>query len=146
MLAYPLRSKNVHVPRASPAKCYSFSLWQRDLPLPPMSFEQHLQLVLDPTHPLPLHIDLGERSCSLVGGKFEINWKSSQLGFRKLTREELTQLVRRLRAAPHTLLLNLWGHKIGSDGIQEMSAVVAALSSLQVLVLGGTSPPPPRAI
>ena len=138
MLAYPLRSKNVHVPRASPAKCYSFSLWQRDLPLPPMSFEQHLQLVLDPDLPLPLHIELGEYSCSWENGKLKFGGR--QEGFRKLSRDELMQLMRRLQASPHVILLNLWGHKIDAATMREMAAPIAALSELQALVLTGACP------
>jgi hypothetical protein len=76
-----------------------------------MSFAQHLQLALDPALPLPLQIYLGEYSCSWENGKLEFNYQQKQKGFRKLSRDELMQLMRRLQASPHAILLNLIGHK-----------------------------------
>ena len=67
-----------------------------------MSFAQHLQLVLDPVLPLPLHIDLGKHSCSWENGKFALQLglgREQQQGFRELTRDELMQLMRRAEAA-----------------------------------------------
>ena len=110
-----------------------------------MSFAQHLQLVLDPALPLPLHIDLGERSCSWENGKLKVNYDQNPEGFRQLRRDELMQLMRRLQASPHVILLNLWGHEIDAATMREMAAPIAALSDLQALVLVGTCPPPPAA-
>ncbi len=107
-----------------------------------MSFTQHLQLLLDPASTLPLHLDLGWGSCSWENGKFKIAQKE-QPGFRKLTRDELLQLMRRLHAAPHAVLLNLHCHNFGEGVMQEMAAPMAALSNLQALVLSCTCPPPP---
>ncbi len=107
-----------------------------------MSFTQHLQLLLDPASTLPLHLDLGRYSCSWENGKFKIA-QSQQPGFRTLERDELLQLMRRLHAAPHAVLLNLIGHHFGEGVMQEMAAPIAALSKLQVLVLTCTCPPTP---
>jgi hypothetical protein len=98
-----------------------------------MSFTQKLQLVLDPSSTLPLHIDLGTYSRSRQNGKFE--FADEQPDFRKLTRDELLQLMRRLHAEPHAVLLNLQGHRFGEAVMQEMAASMAALNKLQVLVL-----------
>jgi hypothetical protein len=107
---------------------------------PTMSFTQHLQLLLDPASTLPLHLDLGECSCSWENGKFKVTDKK-QPGFRELTRDELMQLMRRLHAAPHAVLLNLYGHDFGEDVMEEMAALMAPLSNLQALVLTCTCPP-----
>ncbi len=107
-----------------------------------MSFTQHLQLLLDPASTLPLHLDLGEYSCSWENGKFKVTDKQ-QPGFRKLTRDELVQLMRRLHAAPHAVLLNLYGHHFGEGVMQEMGVPIATLSKLKALVLRCTCPPPP---
>jgi hypothetical protein len=106
-----------------------------------MSFTQKLKLVLDTTSTLPLHIDLGECSCSWEFGEFNIAHKQ-QLGFRRLTRDELMQLMRRLHAAPHADLLNLYGHEFGAAVMQEMAAPMTVLSTLKVLVLIRECPPP----
>ena len=103
---------------------------------------RHLKLVLDPALPLPLHIDLGKYSCSWENGKLKVNYGQKQEGFRKLRRDELMQLMRRLQASPHVILLNLMGHKFGAATMREMAAPIAALSELQALLLGGTCPPP----
>ncbi len=102
---------------------------------PPMSFTftKELQLVLNaPT--LPLHIDLGMYSCSWKNGKFVLA-QYQPSGFRTLQRNELLQLMRRLHASPHAVLLNLLGHGFGEAVMQELAAPMAALSKLQVLVL-----------
>jgi hypothetical protein len=108
-----------------------------------MFFTQHLQLLPDPASTLPLHLNLGQNSYSWENGKFKITNYSQQPGFRRLTRDELLQLMRRLHAAPHAVLLNLYGHKVGKGVMQEMAAPIAVLSKLQALVLSGTCPPPP---
>ena len=108
-----------------------------------MSFAQHLQLALDPALPLPLHLDLGEHSCSWENGKLKFNFDQEQKGFRKLSRDELVQLMRRLQASPHVILLNLSGHKIDGVTMRDMAAPIAALSELQALVLRGACPTPP---
>ena len=106
-----------------------------------MSFTHKLQLVLDTASTLPLHIDLGEYSRSWENGKLKLA-VSKQPGFRRLTRDELLQLMRRLHAAPHAVLLNLEGHGFGAAVMQEMAAPMTALSKLQVLVLSSACPPP----
>jgi len=99
-------------------------------------FTQHLQLLLDPASTLPLHLNLGKYSCSWENGKFK-EANSSQPGFRILARDELMQLMRRLQASPHVILLNLMGHEIDAATMREMAAPIAALSELQALVLVG---------
>ena len=95
-------------------------------------FTEQLQLALDPHNP-NLHIDLGEYSCS---GKNQ--WSATQQhGFRKLTRKELMQLMRRLRANPNVVLLNLMRQGIDGATMQVIAAAIAALSELQVLLLAG---------
>ena len=84
-----------------------------------MPFTPHLQLLLDPASTLPLHLDLGEHSYSWENGKFNITSYMQQPGFRKLTRDELMQLMRRLHAAPHAVLLNLYGHDFGEGAVHE---------------------------
>jgi hypothetical protein len=106
-----------------------------------MSFAQLLQLALDPALPLPLQIDLGWYSYSWENGKLKMGKK--QEGFRKLSRNELMQLMRRLQASPHVILLNLYGHECGADTMREMAAPIAALSELQALVLACMPSPPP---
>ena len=108
-----------------------------------MSFAQHLQLVLDPAFPLPLHIDLGKYSCSWENGKLQFG---DQQGFRQLTRDELMQLMRRLQANPHVILLNLMSQGIDVATMQEMAAPIAALSELQALVLLGSCPTSPLSL
>ena len=105
-----------------------------------MSFTQKLQLVLDTASTLPLHVDLGQYSYSWDKGN--IDYAANQPGFRQLERDELLQLMRRLHAAPHAVLLNLYGHEFGAAVMQEMAALMTALSKLQVLVLSGECPPP----
>jgi hypothetical protein len=106
---------------------------------PTMSFTQHLQLLLDPASTFPLHLNLGQYSCSWENGKFKVTEKE-QPGFRTLDRDELMQLMRRLHAAPHAVLLNLYGHHFGEGVMQKMAAPIAALSNLQALVLSCTCP------
>jgi hypothetical protein len=99
-----------------------------------MSFVQHLERVLDPALPLPLHIDLGCCSCSWKNGKILFG-NRRQEGFRQLTRDELLQLMRRLQANPHVILLNIYNQVFGDTVMEELAAPIAALSQLQVLVL-----------
>ena len=119
-----------------------------------MSFAQHLQLVLDPAfhldiYPHQFEIDLGEHRFSwyICLGEFQyqgygkLQYNGQTQGFRKLRRDELMQLMqlmRRLQASPHVILLNLHGHKFGTATMQEMAAPIAALSELQAHVLAGT--------
>ena len=111
-----------------------------------MSFAQHLQLVLDPALPLPLHIDLGKYSCSWENGKFKLQYDREQQGSRQLTRDELMQLMRRLQANPHVILLNLMSQGIDGATMQEMAAPIAALSELQALVLYSACPTSPLSL
>jgi hypothetical protein len=103
-----------------------------------MSFAQLLQLSLNPALPLPLHIDLGYRSCNWENGTFQ--WGENQTDFTTLTRDELMRLMRRLQASPHVILLNLHDHGFGDSVMGELAAPMAALSQLQVLVLSCTRP------
>jgi hypothetical protein len=106
-----------------------------------MSFAQLLQLALDPALPLPLHIDLGSFSRSWENGKLKMGKK--QEGFRVLSRDELMQLMRRLQASPHVILLNFSDHACDADTMREMAVPIAALSELQALVLACTCLPLP---
>ncbi len=101
-----------------------------------MSFLQRL-MELDPNlqKPLSAQINLGLRSCSWLDCKFV--WGSQQEGFRKLTRDELCQLMCRLQTAPEVILLNLYGHGIGSSMMQEIAGKISLLDNLQVLALSG---------
>ena len=94
-----------------------------------------LPKLLHPTSPLPTHIDLGKRSCSWQGGVFDYDWGQEQYGFRELTREEVAQLMRKLQAAPHLLLLNL---KTNPSVGGQLLVCLTALTNLQVLGLNGT--------
>ncbi len=98
-------------------------------------FTEQLQLALDPHNP-NLHIDLGMYRFSWENGKNQ--WSNEQRqGFRKLTRDELVQLMRRLLANPNVILLNLMRQGIDGATMREMAAAIAALSELQVLLLVG---------
>jgi hypothetical protein len=108
-----------------------------------MSFAQQLQRALDPALPLPLQIDLGKFSCSFDYGKLKVNYEQEQEGFRKLSRDELMQLMRRLQASPHVILLNLRDHGIYGARMQEMTAAIAVLSELRALVLSSACPTSP---
>ncbi len=101
-----------------------------------MSFNNNLRLALDCSGQLTPELHLGEWAYSWTNRKLE--WKGDQPGFRKLTADELRQLMRRLRAAPNRVVfLNLGGQKMGSDVMQEMAAAIATLKNLQVLILHG---------
>ena len=108
-----------------------------------MSFEENLQLALDPTasEQLPRELHLGKYAWK--NGK--IDWNDETPGFRQLRADELRQLMRRLQAAPqhHVILLNLGGHDIGDDMMRELAEAIAALKALQVLILGSKSRPGP---
>ena len=107
-----------------------------------MSFEETLQLALDPTasEQLPRELHLGEYAWK--NGKME--WKHRTPGFRKLRADELRQLMRSLQAAPqnHVVLLNLAGHDIGDDMMRELAEPIAALKALHVLILSCKSGTP----
>ncbi len=96
--------------------------------------------MLNPAHPLPMHIDLGEISCSWVLGKFK--FETRREGFRKMTSDELMQLVGRLQAiqCPHIILLNLDGHKLGFGMMREIAGSITALINLEVFVLVSKHP------
>jgi hypothetical protein len=100
-----------------------------------MSFEDNLRRALDPTQQLPLQLHLGKYAYSWTSGKLEK--KGEQAGFRRLTEDELRQLIRRLQAAPQHLVmfLNLGFHEMGEGIIREMVSAIAALKALQVLIL-----------
>ncbi len=102
-----------------------------------MSFEDNLQLALDPaaSEQLPRELHLGQYAWK--NGKFD--WNDKTPGFRQLRAEKLRQLMRRLQAAPqhHVILLNLMGHDIGTDMMRKLAEPIAALKALQVLILYG---------
>ncbi len=98
------------------------------------SFTEQLQLALDPHNP-NLQIDLGQYSCSWNNGKNQWIY-TRQHGFRKLTRDELMQLMRRLRANPNVVHLNLMRQGIDGATMRVMATTIAALRELQVLFLG----------
>ena len=116
-----------------------------------MSFEDNLQLALDPaaSEQLPRELQLGVREYAWTNGKFEMKQLPPGLhrtpGFRELRADELRQLMRRLQAAPqhHVILLNLMGHDIDGDMMRELAEPIAALKALQVLILGSKSRPGP---
>ena len=94
-----------------------------------------LPQLLHPTSPLPTHIHLGNYSCSWQGGVFNYDYSREQDGFRELTVEEAAQLMRKLQAAPHLLLLNLLSNpSVGG----QLQVYLPALTNLQVLSLNGT--------
>jgi tetratricopeptide (TPR) repeat protein len=99
-------------------------------------FDDKLRRILDGSAQLPPQLHLGEVAYSWANGKSEEEG-THQPGFRQLTADELRQLTRRLRAAPqhHVVFLNLCGHKMGSDVMQEMAPAIATLNALQVLNL-----------
>ena len=101
-----------------------------------MSFEDNLRIALDDSAQLPPQLHLGRYAYSWTNGKLGYP-PVEQPGFRHLTADELLQLARRLRAAPqhHAVFLNLGGHYMGSDVMQEMAPAIAALDALQVLIL-----------
>ena len=107
-----------------------------------MSFEENLQLALDPTasEQLPRELHLGQYAWT--NGK--LDWEQRTPGFRKLRADELRQLMRRLQAAPqhHVILLNLMGHEMGGDMMRELAEPIVALKALQVLILSSKSSPP----
>jgi hypothetical protein len=147
-MANVFHSKNVDVPPSTRRRSVSPFGNVTSPPLHPMPFGQHLQLVLDPARPLPLHIDLGYYSCSWDNREFELQSGRGreQQGFRQLTRDELMQLMRRLQANPHVILLNLMHQGIHGAAMQEISASISALSELQVLVLYGACPTSPLSL
>ncbi len=100
-----------------------------------MSFDDDLRLALDCSVQLSPQLHLGEYACSWTNGKLE--YEGSQPGFRRLTADELRQLARRLHAAPQhrVVFVNLGGHRMGSDVMQEMAPAISALDALQVLIL-----------
>jgi hypothetical protein len=102
-----------------------------------MSFEDNLRIALDDSAQLPPQLHLGLLVYSWTNGILE--FKCTQAGWRQLTADELRQLARRLRAAPqhHVVFLNLYGHDMGSDVVQEMAPAIATLDALQVLILNG---------
>ena len=106
-------------------------------PLPAMSFDDNLRIALDDSAQLPPQLQLGVHAFSWTNGKLKIKRERDQPGVRQLTADELRQLARRLRAAPehHVVFLNLYGHDMGSDVMQEMAPAIAALDALQVLNL-----------
>ena len=109
-----------------------------------MSFDDLLDVALDSSQQLPSQLRLGRYVCSWENGKYTFTTFTAKErpGFRKLTQAELRQLALRLQAAPHrhVILLDLYGHKMGCEMMQEMAAPLAALKGLQVLNLNGTCP------
>jgi hypothetical protein len=116
-------------------------------PPPSMSFEDYLQLLLDPSQQLPRQLDLGRSACSWSNGKWESKGEL-QPGFMKLTAYELRQIMRKLQAEPHehVVFLNLDCQEMGMAMMRELAVPVAALKALQVLILASTFPPCPHCL
>jgi hypothetical protein len=108
-----------------------------------MSFQDNLRRSLDHIEQLPRQLHLGKHAYSWISGKLE--YKGEQAGFRKLSEDELQQLMRRLQAAPQHLVifLNLGDHYMGEGIIRTMVPSIAALKAVQVLILKGTPTPFP---
>ncbi len=113
-----------------------------------MCVDDCLQLLLHPTADLPTLINLGERSWSLLDGKYLREGAVKQIGFRRITPDELTQLMRKLQSSPHVIVLSLnednrnRGHLNGR--LSEFAGCICALKSLQVLDFQSTHPPAPQ--
>jgi hypothetical protein len=104
-----------------------------------MDFEDNLRFVLSTAEQLPTHIHLSEFDYKFMEGKRERK-ESKTLRFRKLTENELGQLLRRLQDTPqqqHVIGFNIWGNKIGPYGCSALSQAQPHLSALQELNLRG---------
>jgi hypothetical protein len=102
-------------------------------------FNDVLRRAIDPDQQLPSQLHLGKYVYSWENGKRKYEY--DRAGFRRLTPDELRQLMRRLQAVPqsHVIFLNLGGQRIGADMMREMAAIIKELKALQVLILEGTS-------
>ena len=104
-----------------------------------MDFEDNLRFVLSTAEQLPTHIHLSEFDYKFMEGKRERK-ESKTLRFRKLTENELGQLLRRLQDTPrqqHVIGFNIRGNKIGPSGCSALSQALPHLSALQELNLVG---------
>jgi len=102
-----------------------------------MDFEDNLRFVLSPAEQLPTHIHLGEFDYKFMKG---IRERKESKTFRKLTENELGQLLRRLQDTPqqqHVIGFNIRGKKIGPSGCSALSQALPHLSALQELNLVG---------
>ena len=104
-----------------------------------MSFKQGSHRI----HPQPAHPlqdlgsiqDLGGRSCSWENEKFFFGERRSFTRFTKLE-----ELVDKLKANPHVILLNLDDHQVGDKLMNKMAEPITALRELQVLILSSAWP------
>jgi hypothetical protein len=104
----------------------------------PKSFESSVLSAMDPNQVLSSQVHLGKYIYSRGSGN--LNYTGHRPGFRPLTRDELKQLMRRLRAAPESCIkfLDLCGHEMGADMIREIAPPIAELEGLVVLILSCT--------
>ena len=104
----------------------------------PFPFTDQVRLALDPSEQLPRELHLGSEGHTWTNGK--LGYYGYQSDRRKLTQDELRQLMRRLQAAPqdHVIFLDLDGQCMGDDMLREMAVIIKELKALQFLHLNGT--------
>ncbi len=105
-----------------------------------MDFEDNLRLVLSPAEQLPTHINLGEfqYNYQFVNGK-RVKQTKKTSRFRKLTENELNQLLRKLQDMPHHYVIefNIYNCRIGPSGCSALAQALPHLAALHLLTLGG---------
>ena len=105
-----------------------------------MDFEDNLRLVLSPAEQLPTHINLGEvqYNYQFVNGE-RVRQATKTSRFRKLTENELNQLLRKLQDTPHhhVIEFNIYNCCIGPSGCSALAQALPHLSALQQLNLEG---------
>ena len=104
----------------------------------PFPYTDQVRLALDPSEQLPRELHLGTEGTTWTNGQFQ--WFGTLFPYsRKLTQDELRQLMRRLQAAPqdHVIFLDLGGQCMGDDMLREMAVIIKELKALQFLHLNG---------
>ncbi len=94
-------------------------------------YAQRVQALLL-AQPLPNVVNLGELKLS-PDGRFV-----NQDGFMCMTEEQLQQLARQLQAQPSVTHLNLYGNRIGPEGMRLLAEPIAMQTGLKTLLLYGT--------
>jgi hypothetical protein len=104
----------------------------------PFPYTDQVRLALDPSEQLPRELHLGTDGMTWTNGN--VGFYGHQGHFRRLTQDELRQLMRRLQAAPrdHVIFLDLGGQCMGDDMLREMLVIIKELKALQFLHLNGT--------
>ena len=99
------------------------------------SFESSVLSAMDPDQELSGQVHLGKFIYSRQSGK--LSYQGYRPGFRKMTRNELNQVMRRLLAAPEgcITLLDLSSHEMGADIMREIAVHIAELEGLLALIL-----------